>query len=164
MVWGCFAGGQTGRLYKIDEIMDSNLYKYVLRYQTIPSAAALFPQGGFVYMEDNDPKHTSYLCRGYLQRQSEVSNFEIIEWPAQSPDLNPIELLWEEMKRRVQKLQPKSATSLWEVCQEVWNGLEAGTLHKLLERMPFICKMVMHHKGGYFIEKGLRKRNKDLGL
>jgi transposase len=67
-------------------------------------------------------------------------------WPPQSPDLNPIEMVWDELHRRVKKKQPTSAQHMWELLQDCWKSL----LEKLVERIPRVCKAVIKAKGGYF--------------
>lgn len=57
-------------------------------------------------------------------------------WPPQSPDLNPIELLWDELDRNIRKTCPTSEKDLWEKLQKEWNKLKPETLEKLIERMP----------------------------
>ena len=60
-----------------------------------------------------------------------------MEWPAQSPDLNPIELVCDELDRRVKAKQPTSAThSLWELLQQCWEELSEQYLISIVERMP----------------------------
>ena len=73
-----------------------------------------------------------------------------MEWPPQSPDLNPIELLWEELDRRVRDLKPTSLTGLWDGFNEAWNNIPPQTLQKLIERMPKLCTTVIKAKGGHF--------------
>uniref|UniRef100_A0AAZ3RRK8 Tc1-like transposase DDE domain-containing protein n=1 Tax=Oncorhynchus tshawytscha TaxID=74940 RepID=A0AAZ3RRK8_ONCTS len=58
---------------------------------------------------DNDPKHTSRLCKGYLTKKESDGVLHQMSWPAQSPDLNPIEMFWDELDRRVKEKQPTSA-------------------------------------------------------
>jgi hypothetical protein len=164
MVWGCFAGNQTGRLHRIKGIMDSKIYHSIMQNQLVPSIRDIFQGDDFVYMEDNDPKHTSHLCRNYLRTLADRHHFEIMDWPPQSPDLNPIELLWDHMKREVCKRCPTSADHLWDICQEVWSQIKPEVMDRLINRMPFICKMLVKNHGGYFQEKGVRKRCFDLGL
>jgi hypothetical protein len=62
----------------------------------------------FVYKQDNDPKHTSRLCKGYLTKDSDEVLHQM-SWPPQSPDRNPIEMVWDEMDCRVKEKQPTSA-------------------------------------------------------
>ena len=75
-----------------------------------------------------------------------------MEWPAQCPDLNPIELVWDELDRRMKAKQPASATHLWELLQQCWEELSEQYLIFIVERMPRVCSAVMSPKGGYFDE------------
>lgn len=75
-----------------------------------------------------------------------------MEWPAQSPDLNPIELLWEQLDRMVRKKCPSSQSNLWEVIQEAWGEISSDYLNKLTARMPKVCKAVIAANGGFFDE------------
>ena len=75
-----------------------------------------------------------------------------MEWPVQSPELNPIELVWDEMDRRVKAKQPTSATHLWELLQQCWEELSEQYLIFIGERMPQVCSAVTSAKGGYFDE------------
>ncbi|KAJ8866441.1 hypothetical protein PR048_032284 [Dryococelus australis] len=61
-----------------------------------------------------------------------------MDWPAQSPDLNPIEHLWDELDRRVRARQarPKSIAQLMEWLQEEWRRIPADVLQTLVESMP----------------------------
>jgi len=73
-------------------------------------------------------------------------------WPPQSPDLNPIELLWDELDRRVRNECPTSKNHLWSILQEAWNNLSQVTIENLIERMPRVTRAVYHAKGGFFDE------------
>ena len=70
----------------------------------------------------------------------------------QSPDLNPIEMVWGELDRRVKAKGPTSAKHLWELLQDCWKTISGDYLLKLIERMPRVCKAVIRAKGGYFEE------------
>lgn len=154
MIWGCFSYAGVGQLVKIDGILKKEQYHNILKSHAIPSGINLIGRG-FIFQQDNDPKHTSKLCAGYLERKKESGVCDIMEWPPQSPDLNPIELLWEELDRRVRNLKPTSLPGLWNCLKEAWSNIEQQTLEKLVERMPKLCRAVIKAKGGHFQENRL---------
>ena len=71
----------------------------------------------------------------------------------QSPDLNPIELVWEEVDRQIEARKPTNEAMLLEVVNSVWANLTSEVLNKLVERLPRLCKAVIKAEGGYFDEK-----------
>lgn len=152
MVWGCFSYAGTGDLFKIEGILRKEGYRNILEQCVLPSGLRLIGDN-FTFMHDNDPKHTSLLCRNYLQQQETNNTLTVMTWPPQSPDLNPIELLWDELDRRVRKETPTSTAHLWNILQEQWNNIPNETIHKLINRMPRIVQAVLNAKGGFFDEK-----------
>ena len=79
--------------------------------------------------------------------------FEMIKFgKAQSPDLNPIELLWEQLDRMVRKKCPSSQSNLWEVLQKAWGEISTDYLNKLTARMPKVCNAVIAANGAFFDE------------
>jgi hypothetical protein len=66
-------------------------------------------------------------------------------WPPQSPDLNPIEMVWDELDRRVKEKQ-----QVLSICGNSFNTVGKGFLMKLVERMPRVCKAAIKSKGGNF--------------
>ena len=75
-----------------------------------------------------------------------------MSWPVQSADLNPVELVWDELERKVRAKQPISAAQLWQFLQESWKELSSIYLQSLVERMQRICEAVIVAKGGHFYE------------
>lgn len=155
MVWGCFSHAGIGQLIKIEGIMKKEQYHNILQRHAIPSGIQLIGRG-FIFQQDNDPKHTSRLCADYLKGKKDNGVLEIMEWPPQSPDLNPIELLWDELDRRVRDLKPTSLPDLWKCLVQAWNAIDVNTLQKLVERLPKICRAIIEAKGGHIQENRLK--------
>ena len=121
MVWWCVA------LFRIQGTLNQHGYHSILQRCAIPSGLRLVGQS-FVFQQDNDPKHTSRLCKGYLTKKESDGVLHQMTWPPQSPNLNPIEMVWDVLESRVKEKQPKSAPHMWELLQDVWKSIprEAG--------------------------------------
>lgn len=154
MVWGCFAGNRVGTLKKIDGILRKEGYLSILRDTAIPCGRQLCGRN-FVFQEDNDPKHSSALCRNYLQGLERKNVCKRMIWPAQSPDLSPIEFLWDELDRQVRKTAATNEKNFWLRLQQAWVNIPHETLQKLVNRMPRICQAVIKAKGGHFDENAV---------
>lgn len=153
-VWGCFSYDGVGSLIKIDGILRKEGYHQILQRQAVPSGTKLIGKG-FVFQHDNDPKHTAHLCVNYLRSKENASVLKTMDWPAQSPDLNPIEKLWDELDRQVKKLRPTSQPDLWLKLKQVWDRLQPEILRKLVNRMPKLCQAVIKARGSHFDENRL---------
>ncbi|KAI4886608.1 hypothetical protein NFI96_000806 [Prochilodus magdalenae] len=68
---------------------------------------------------NNDPKHTAKATQEWLRKK----HIKVMKWPSQSPDLNPIENLWRELKVRVAKRQPQNLNDLEMICKEEWTTI-----------------------------------------
>jgi transposase len=152
MMWGCFLGESVGDLHRVQGIMCKEDYHSILQRHAIPSGIRLHGKG-FILQQDNDPKHTSKLCQNYLRSKEENGTLKILEWPSQSPDINPIELLWEEMDRNIKIKRPTSLAGLEEVAREVWSEITPEVLNKLVHRLPRLMQAIIEAEGGYFDEK-----------
>jgi len=74
-----------------------------------------------------------------------------MQWPAQSPDLNPIEHLWSHLKKKLADYDtpPKGILELWERVQEEWEEIGPEVCQNLIESMPRCVEAVIKAKGGY---------------
>ena len=142
-VWVCFTSSGVGRLYKIPGIMDSKMYKQILIHQLIPSTNELFKDKSWVFQQDNDPKHTANNVKNDLKNKKLV----VLSWPAQSPDLNPIENLWSILDHGIKTRAPKNEEELFQILQNQWKNISGELLQSLVESMPRRCKAVIKSHG-----------------
>ncbi|KAK3561645.1 hypothetical protein QTP86_012047 [Hemibagrus guttatus] len=143
MLWGCFSAKGPGRLIRVKERMNVAMYREILSKNLLPSARALKMKRGWVFQHDNDPKHTARATKEWLRKK----HFKVLEWPSQSPDLNPIENLWRELKIRVAQRQPQNITALEEICMEEWAKLPATVCKNLVATYRKRLTSVIANKG-----------------
>lgn len=142
MVWGCFSTTGVGRLVKIDCRMTGKDYVKILS-ENIEESAREMQLGSFIFQQDNDPKHTSRTAKQFFQEKS----MEVMEWPPQSPDLNPIEHLWAILDTKIPMESRTNVTTFWEAMQREWKKIPSNTLKNLVRSMPKRLKAVIDNKG-----------------
>jgi transposase len=147
MVWGCMGWNGVGELAEVEGRMDADQYVDILNNHLLPSMEESgIVEGGCIFQQDNDPKHTSKKAKNWM----EENDITLLDWPAQSPDLNPIEHLWHHIKLQLCKYEepPKGVWQIWERVAEVWNGIEPEVCQGLIESMPRRLEAVIKAKGG----------------
>ena len=151
MVWGCISYNGVGELRIFNEIMTKEYYLDILQNELSRSAISfgfVDPQNPnklkYKLYQDNDPKHKSLLCRTWLLYN--CSN--VIDTPAQSPDLNPIENLWALLKKKVAKRGPTNKNALIKAIKEEWQKIpEYYDLNSLIQSMSSRLKAVLDANG-----------------
>lgn len=101
---------------------------------------------GVLFQQDNAPIHTAFLTRDWLR-----FNFvRVMEWPARSPDLNPIENVWGAMVRDVYEggKQYFSVSELQSAVVRAWNSISSTLHQRLVSSMPKRCIETLQNNGG----------------
>jgi transposase len=143
MVWGCFSGKGRGSLYfmKPNEMVNAKKYIEILDAK-LPSVMSI--QKSTVFQQDGAPCHTAKV----VQKWFKDKRITVLEWPGNSPDLNPIENLWELMKRRVAIKCPRNMQDLVYWLKVTWcQDISRELCEKLAQSMPRRIKAVIANKG-----------------
>ena len=143
MFWGCFSGLGLGPIVAIEESLNSEAYIELLKDHLIPEIKAV--GGNVVFMQDNAPCHKSKAVIEFLRQE----NVTTLDWPPQSPDLNPIENLWALIKRKLKKKfsTPKTRDQLIDQVFEVWEDIDSDLRNNLVKSMTNRLKEVLEKKG-----------------
>ena len=116
MVWGCISYNGVGRLLRVHGKANAEYYQKVLKFCMLPSSKHLYPSGRYIFMQDNAPIHTARINQDFL----EANGVDVLPWPGQSPDLNPIENLWRYMKVRLQGKRFSNTNQLFQELETIW--------------------------------------------
>ena len=108
----------------------------------IPHGRLNMPRG-WKFQQDNDPKHTSGHNKTHLKKQK----VKVLEWPSQSPDLNPIEHLWEELDWCVRQRNCTNKEAFIKELYEHWKTIPKERFAKLMDSIPSRCAAVINAKG-----------------
>jgi transposase len=152
-VWGCFSASGLGSLKWVKETMKAKNYHSILKNQVLPELrkmSAQQPEIVFLFQHDNASVHTAKKCKKYLKTKEDSEGFSVLDWPAQSPDLAPIENLWSILKFQLKMREKKPTTKeeLWNQLVEEWEKLQSDLLTRLVDSMPQRCKDVLAAGGG----------------
>ena len=145
MVWGGIStegrtelviirGGLTGQRY-VNE---------VLQLQVRPYHAAIGQD--FILMDDNAPPHRAAVTDAYLEGEA----IERMDWPARSPDLNPLENLWAHLKIQVSRHVQRNTTvaDLEQIIVRQWNRTDQNYISNLIHSMRHRCIATIRAEGG----------------
>jgi hypothetical protein len=146
MVWSCITSKGPGYLCKIEGNMDQHVYREILESHMLNSLQYYnFNPKKVIFQHDNDPKHTAKSITEWLQDR----DITVLTWPAQSPDLNPIENMWASLKSRLNDYDtaPSGLLELWDRIQETWDKFTKEECLRYIESMPDRIAAVIKAKG-----------------
>ena len=145
MVWGGISKRGPTQLVIFVNTMTSEFYQEeILRKAYMPFVASRFPEGGAELMQDNDPKHTSRSTQAFMEEHG-------INWwrtPAESPDINPIERVWNAMKVYVSvEIQPTSQADLVHGALQFWATLTPEICTRYIDKIYDVLPAIVEANG-----------------
>jgi transposase len=141
MFWGCFSWDGVGPLVLVEQTINSEAYVNVLANNFIP----WIRNGQGILQQDGAPCHTAQYTTWWLETHS----IQVLDWVSQSPDLNPIENLWDHLDRQIRKRKPLpvSKQELINAAQEEWANISVETVRHLILSLPRRVKEIITAKG-----------------
>lgn len=145
MVWGAFSHHGKSKLIFVDHRMNAVAYTELLEDALLPFLDD--HPGNTTFQQDNAAPHTAVHTKEWLMDNC----ISVLEWPARSPDLNPIENLWGEMSRRVYAAgrQFDNLEDLKDAIVMAWDDLSSDYCRNLIRSMPRRCIKVVEKHGGH---------------
>lgn len=143
MVWAGMTSNGSGPICRVNGIMDQYVYVNILKKHLLPFAEEKLA-ADWIFQADNDPKHTSKRAKKFLVDKK----VNVMTWPSQSPDLNPIEHLWNDVDKVIKSRKPSNLDRLYDVIEESWKNIPVDRCVSLIESMPRRCAEVIRNKGG----------------
>ena len=132
-VWGCILKNNKLIVQIYDKTMNGNKYIEILNNNVLPIMKKYYEKNNdkLIFQQDNAPCHTCKLCVKYFSE----NNIEVMFWPANSPDLNPIENIWNIMKKKIGRVYIKNKQELCDIIIKTADELEISTINKLINSM-----------------------------
>ena len=143
MIWGAMSSAGVGPLYFIKSKVNTAIYQEILEHFMLPSADELFGDADFLFQQDLAPTHSAKTTTKWFADH----DITVFDWPANLPDLNPIENLWGIVKRKMRNTRPKNTDTLKATIKATWASITPQQCHRLITSMPHHIETVIHGKG-----------------
>ena len=144
MVWGGISSHGRTALVVVDSTLTGIRYRAeVIRPDVLP-----FVQQQYAMLQqDNAHPHVTLVVTDFLIQK----NVNVLHWPAMSPDLSPIEHVWDEMQRHLPGLQnqPLMLPDLSRALVRIWNGIPQAFFRTIVASMRHRCQACIDSNGGH---------------
>ncbi len=128
MIWAAMSSAGVGPLCFLKSTVNAAIYQKILEHFMLPSADKLYGDADFIFQQDLAPAHTAKGTKSWFNDHGVT----VLDWPANSPDLNPIENLWGIVKRKMRDTRPNNADELKATVKETWASIPPQQCHKLI--------------------------------
>jgi transposase len=141
-MWGAISvrGVLTCHTFRCN--LDGSYYVHILKNYLLPAAKQEFHQK-WCLQQDNDPKHTSNISKQFINNKVP----RLLEWPSNSPDVNPVENVWSIVKRKVEKRKPKNIDELELFLCEEFKNVDINSVMNIVMSMKKRCLSLIESKG-----------------
>ncbi len=143
MVWGAMSSAGVGPLCFLRSKVNTAIYQEVLEHFMLPAADQLYGDADFIFQQDLAPAHSAKATSTWFKDHG----IPVLNWPANSPDLNPIENLWGIVKRKMRYARPNNAEELKATIRATWALITPEQCHRLIDSMPRSIAAVIQAKG-----------------
>ncbi len=143
MIWAAMSSVGVGPLCFLKSTVNEAIYQEIIEHFMLPSADKLYGDADFIFQQDLAPAHTAKGTKSLFNDHGVT----VLDWPANSPDLNPIENLWGIVKRKMRDTRPNNADDLKATVKETWASIPPQQCHKLITSMPRRIEAVIKTKG-----------------
>ncbi len=143
MVWGAMLSAGVGPLCFLRSKVNTAVYQEVLEHFMLPAADQLYGDADFIFQQDLAPAHSAKATSIWFKDHG----IPVLNWPANSPDLNPIENLWGIVKRKMRYARPNNAEELKATIRATWALITPEQCHRLIDSMPRRIAAVIQAKG-----------------
>ena len=142
-LWGCFCADGLGHAELYEGTLDARRYQSILALNLVKSAHTFWPRGQWWYQQDNASPHNAGISRAWFH----THGVDVIDFPPWSSDLNPIENLWNDLKRRVYSHHPKTMEELEHFIAVEWQATDLNYCSRTCLSMPQRLQLVRANKG-----------------
>ncbi len=144
MIWAAVTSAGVGPLCFLKSTVNAAIYQDILEHFMLPSADKLYGDADFIFQQDLAPAHTAKGTRSWFNDHGVT----VLDWPANSPDLNSIENLCGIVKRKMRDTRPNNADDLKAAIKAIGVSITPEQCHRLITSMPRRIDAVILAKGG----------------
>ncbi|KAJ7341627.1 hypothetical protein JRQ81_005955 [Phrynocephalus forsythii] len=133
----------VGPLCFIKSRINAAVYQEILEHFMIPSADGLYGDADFIFQQHLATAHTAKGTKTGFNDD----RITVLDWPANLPDLNPIDFVWGIAKGKLRDMRPNNAAELKAPIEASWTSITPQQCHRLIASMPHHTEAVIDAKG-----------------